>query len=325
MGFKEDGHLQVQDKIILGNGNITSKVNNKTYRYGILEMPSVGQLVERNTFNFDNKNYNAHISQYIGDIQEIHQDKDNATAIFQVASQFNLLEMAGPEKTPELGVGLYDFDYTQGPACAIACGAGTIYRNYLVPHNGKRGQYRDSQINCLSGVDAALNVGRTPWKMMNGYAMLTEAELNDVNNILSQLDEDSISNIKDKLNVGIQWSTEVTLNDVGHLVNQVYSSALPVAYNNFDSKLWEPLAKLVLEGTYEATLYAGLLNIRQGNSNKVFLTLVGGGAFGNSMQWITEVLIKVLRKFKNTPLDIRIVSHENFNPIVNEIIKKVWE
>lgn len=31
---------------------------------------------------------------------------------------------------------IYEFDRTQGPACAIACGAGTIFRNWLVPLDG---------------------------------------------------------------------------------------------------------------------------------------------------------------------------------------------
>ena len=48
---------------------------------------------------------------------------ENAGALFQVASQLNLLEMTGPEVTPEDGVTIYQDDRTQGPACAIAAGA----------------------------------------------------------------------------------------------------------------------------------------------------------------------------------------------------------
>ena len=42
-------------------------------------------------------------------------------------------EMVSPSVSPEDGIDRYEGDHTQGPACAIACGAGTIYRNYLVP------------------------------------------------------------------------------------------------------------------------------------------------------------------------------------------------
>ena len=61
---------------------------------------------------------------------------ENAGALFQVASQLNLLEMTGPEVTPEDGVTIYQDDRTQGPACAIAAGAATIYRNYFAPVGG---------------------------------------------------------------------------------------------------------------------------------------------------------------------------------------------
>lgn len=74
----------------------------------------------------------------------------NAGALFQVASQFNLLEMQSHHNTPESGVGIYGSDSTQGPACAIASGAGTIYRNYFVPVNGQIGQSKDNQIDCLT-------------------------------------------------------------------------------------------------------------------------------------------------------------------------------
>ena len=66
-----------------------------------------------------------------GDVRQMHRLPENAGALFQVASQFNLLEMTGPEVTPEDGVTIYQYDHTQGPACAIAAGAATIYRNYF--------------------------------------------------------------------------------------------------------------------------------------------------------------------------------------------------
>jgi hypothetical protein len=45
-------------------------------------------------------------------------------SVFQAASQFNCLEFPGPECKPEDGVTAYFCDRTQGPACALACGAG---------------------------------------------------------------------------------------------------------------------------------------------------------------------------------------------------------
>ena len=87
----------------------------------------------------------------------MHADPELEGALFQVASQFNLLEMTGPSVTPEDGVTRYSSDHTQGPACAIAAGAATIYRNYFAPVDGESGQTRDRQIDALAGVGAALS------------------------------------------------------------------------------------------------------------------------------------------------------------------------
>eukprot|EP01045_Picozoa_sp_COSAG04_P042458 COSAG04_NODE_13423_length_606_cov_210.532544_1_plen_48_part_10 len=48
--------------------------------------------------------------------------------MFQVASQFNCLEMVSPGDQPEAGITRYALDHTQGPVCAMACPAGTVYR-----------------------------------------------------------------------------------------------------------------------------------------------------------------------------------------------------
>merc|ERR1712150_73852 len=86
-----------------------------------------------------------------------------------------------------------------------------------------------------------------------------------------------------------------------------------MGYNGFGVKPWEKLAKLLLQACYEATLYAGLENYyRHGekhqNSNKIFLTLVGGGVFGNPSSWIYEAIEKACIMFQHTPLDVRIVA-----------------
>lgn len=45
-------------------------------------------------------------------------------------------------------------------------------------------------------------------------------------------------------------------------VTQVFSSALSVSYSNQGQEAWAALAVLVLNATYEATLLAGFLNLR---------------------------------------------------------------
>src|SRR5690606_31427577 len=91
-----------------------------------------------------------------GDVRELHRRPDYAGALFQVASQFTRLEMIGPHVAPEEGVTRYAYDATQGPACAMAAGAATIYRNYLVPVADGIGQTSTRQLDALTDVRAAL-------------------------------------------------------------------------------------------------------------------------------------------------------------------------
>src|SRR4051812_2507890 len=70
-------------------------------------------------------------------------------------------EMIGPDITPEDGVTRYEHDHTQGPACAIAAGAATIWRNYFVPvetpEGVQSGQTEAYQIDTLAALGAALS------------------------------------------------------------------------------------------------------------------------------------------------------------------------
>jgi hypothetical protein len=90
----------------------------------------------------------------------MHSAPEFSGALFQVASQFNALEMTGPGVTPEHGVTRYRDDHTQGPACAIAAGAATIYRNYFVPVANGIGQTAKRQLNGLETVGTTLSEAR---------------------------------------------------------------------------------------------------------------------------------------------------------------------
>ena len=72
---------------------------------------------------------------------------------------------------------------------------------------------------------------------------------------------------------------------------------------------WELFASLVLEAAYEATLWAAVLNAQRGASDVVFLTLLGGGAFGNSGRWINAAIRRALGLMKTFDLDVRLVSY----------------
>ena len=70
------------------------------------------------------------VSIISGDVREMHRRPEFAGALFQFASQFNLLEMIGPNKTPEDGVTIYQSDRKQGPACGMAAGTPGLSGEY---------------------------------------------------------------------------------------------------------------------------------------------------------------------------------------------------
>ena len=325
-GFREESPEQVRANFEIKSSILTSLVNGKSWNFGKLEVPTLQELRQQVNAITELPKGNIEVVEVVGNVQTFHANEGNKNALFQAASQFNLLEMVGPEVTPERGVGIYSLDYTQGPACAIACGAGTIYRNYFAPVNGKLGQTRGNQIDCLQDIGEALqNKELGLWTMRNGYALANKQGLKNIAAQVKALTPDEYEDLKGKLRIGLQWDTEVTINEHKQRVSQAYCSALPVAYSLLDKSLWEAFARLVLEATYEATLAAGVINLAQTGCNKVFLTLVGGGAFGNDTIWITDAIKKAVKKFEGVGLDVRLVSYGRSDKVVKRLINEIHQ
>ena len=323
MGFKETSYKYVQDNIDVQGNRLISKVNNEEYIFGELEIPTLEKLRNEIALRKDDSS-RITLSEVVSDVQELHCNSSNSNAVFQCASQFNLLEMVSPRVTPEYGVSDYQLDKTQGPACAIACGAGTIYRNYFAEVNRGIGQTADNQIDCLDEIGKLLNNEELLlWEMQNGYAMVNINGLLHINKLLHSCTMEKYEQIFDSLKVGIQWNTEVTLYGSKKLVTQVYCSALPIGYSQTEWIYWEALGRLILEATYEATFYVALKNMRNTGSNKLFLTLVGGGVFCNPIDWILGAIEKSVNKFRSIPLDVRIVSYGSSNNEVQKLISKL--
>lgn len=296
----------------------------------------------------------GHVSR---DVRALIRDPANADAVFQVASQFNCLEMVGPSVRPEDGITGYAGDPTQGPACAIVCAAATLYRNYFV--NGGRGQRKPYQLNLLADVEGIVGNDRHKyWTVKNGYCLPTaEGKIASLGERLLREGCDGegaatsgssmtagasdiirgagagsgsgaageaastpsapllrdggalATRVHDALRVGIHWSTSVFRHE--HNVCQVFCSALPVAYvSNTSSLEWEPFAQVILDAAYDATLLAGaVLAHAQGKRVTVFLTALGGGAFGNRQHWIRAAVEKAIRKHREEPIDVKMVHY----------------
>lgn len=321
-GFAEDSPEGVRRNLVIDGSRLRSLQNGKAWRHGELETPTLARLRRRVTHVAHNS---AAISvrEVVANVQHLHREPAHANAVFQVASQFNLLEMTSPGVTPECGVGIYENDFTQGPACAIAAGAGTIYRNYFVEVNGGPGQSANNQIDCLAGIGALLgNSHERLWKMVNGYALPSADGLHEINRRLEEMDDVALDAIRQALRIGLHWDVEVTLEGASHTVSQAYCSAMPVAYTAHALDAWALFAKLVLEAAYEATLCAAILNAGRNGGNRLFLTLLGGGVFGNNPDWIVDAIRRSLELYSNSGLDIAIVSFGSSNRDVRRLVRE---
>jgi hypothetical protein len=124
-GFTEGGYEETRSRLEVVGRELRSRINGRSYGIGELELVSLRSLRERvaSGARLPGRLMVRNIS---GDVRSMHLLPEYAGALFQVASQFNLLEMMSPHVRPEDGVTRYQHDRTQGPACAIAAGAGTM-------------------------------------------------------------------------------------------------------------------------------------------------------------------------------------------------------
>ena len=324
-GFPEPSYSETRRHIEIQGSRLRSRINGKTYGIGELELVCL-QAVRQRVHAAGGLPGQVRVKVVSGDVRRLHQMPEYAGALFQVASQFNLLEMTSPEVTPELGVTRYQHDVTQGPACAIAAGAATIYRNYFVPVGDGTGQTSERQLDGLADLGVALSRAlRLPreslWTMRNGYALCTRDGLDAIARHLESLTLEQADTLRGMLRIGIHSDVEVTDADGPQLpvVSQAFCSALPVAYSNVPRACWRAFASLVLEAAYEATLCAAVCNARRGRTNVVLLTQLGGGAFGNDEGWINASMRRAIRTAAAWDLDVRLVSKGSPSPALLEL------
>ena len=236
--------------------------------------------------------------------------------MIKAASRFNCLEMPHSQAKPDSGISTYAKDHTQSPTNAVACCAGTIYRNYFVNKYGQGGK-KGKQIDCLADTAEFLeNEKDFYWKMQNGYALPTDRQ--SMLRLKKKLYEKYLTSRKamNTVRVGVQWNTEVVKklsqpNQSHHCVTQVYCAALPISYcTNSKMKDFEPFAKLILDAAYCATFAVAAIKSLESNQRvKLYLTKVGGGVFGNRSRWVADAIKKNLRKFEDFPLDVHLVHY----------------
>ena len=241
-GFREGTYDETRKKLEVREGRLFSRVNGRSYGVGNLGLLSLAKL--RAEIAGYPRNGSLSVSNVSGDVRVLHRDPANRGSLFQVASQFNLLEMTSFSVTPEDGVTRYADDPTQGPACAIAAGAGTIYRNYFAPVGGQLGQTTERQIDAVAQLRVALAAmaGMEPeelWVMRNGYALATAGGLKAAADVLRRVSNSERDHLKERLEIGVHWGVQVTDDaSADQVVSQAFCSAMPVTYSGLSRSAW---------------------------------------------------------------------------------------
>ncbi|KAF0687182.1 Aste57867_21038 [Aphanomyces stellatus] len=336
-GFREKdfsyADRQAQFEFLENGTKLRARPNGQTYEVGTFECLSLAHLrqVARDDAAAVTRTRPTTVRHIAStDVFLLHCDRDNRGALFQGASQFNCLEFVSPRGIPENGVTCYAMDNTQGPACAIAAGPATVVRNYFARVGDQVGQTAAHQLNNLDGVQRLLPPSCLD--VVNGYTDSTDARLAALNKCLAA-DPALRTAATDALKIGVHWHVQVPFADrrtvlthaAPHVVSQVYCSAISVGYSAASSAAWAPFASLVLEASYEATLWAGVLNCRQTGCPTVFLTLLGGGVFRNREDWIVGAIAKALGAVAAYGLDVVVVHFRHVDRSIVDALESAMQ
>jgi hypothetical protein len=90
-GFRESDYGVTRSRLEVSGGRLRSKANEQTYGIGNLETPSLKELRQRAQPVVVNLAGRVKVSCVSGDVRTMHRNPANENALFQVASQFNLL------------------------------------------------------------------------------------------------------------------------------------------------------------------------------------------------------------------------------------------
>lgn len=325
-GFRERDYVETRNKLDCCGEVLTSKVNGKSFQIGAFDLPTVAALRARR-----DKAVAAASSEFggsglsfrniVGSALDLHLDPANAGAVFQVSSLFNCLETAQAGRGPEAGITHYGSRSGQGPICAMACPAATIYRNYFV--NGT-GQLNNS-VDCLSALGRFVrNDEHKYWTVVRGYCLpVLPNHMANLSHAIGR-DREYQLQAQSRVQVGIHWDTEVK--EGNHKVCQVFCSALPVSQmKQRPISDWGGLAEALLEAAFDATLMAGTIMAAERGIERVsvYLTAVGCGSLGNRRHWIRQALHRALVANDEAPLDVMLVHYEEVPPEF-DLLQEKW-
>ena len=252
------------------------------------------------------------------DIGSIQANPLNRYSTFQIASNFSTLEPASKPDVPENGITKYIYDRTMGPFACISAAPALIQRAYLIFYDPKTDpstwrQTSRRQINLLEYVGDY-------YPVRNGYVELKTPRVPP-------------KELMEKMQVGLHSDVQVTFGlthkgdlhsnvyDKEQIIHQVFCSALDLGQvsgssnyklvKNYPKEI-KALAQQLLDGQYEATIRSGILL----GTHKIYLTLLGGGAFALPLTWIAEAIKKCEKLIVESGIEVIVIiySYSHLSP-----------
>jgi hypothetical protein len=319
-GIMEPRAKNVHKKFTYDSTTTILKRNGEKHggKVGEFTTPSVADLHKILGESEDEATTRLSFQHVVGEVREVCLNPDHANTVMHGASHTNCLEMVDPSVTSEQGVTIYANDHTQGPKLAMACPRALFFRNYFL----------EGQCDTTEEVARLLeNDVHKYWEIKNGYLLPTSPDkMTDLANRFLQeptLTAEAVLASR----VGVQWNADTARDGDGksHGICQVFCAAAPVSYaTEINKKDWEPLAQVFLDAAYESTLAVAAILARDREARvTVYLTLVGGGAFGNDPAWIIKALQRALVMYKSAPIDVKLVHYKTIPPEWPEAVPAV--
>ncbi|CAN5371531.1 hypothetical protein BH09ACT7_BH09ACT7_30620 [soil metagenome] len=101
-GFREGDYQTTRARLRVEGTELMSSANEKRYEIGQLTLLKLADLRARASLPDIRR---STVGNLVGDARALHSEPEFAGATVQVASQFNVLELAAPSVTPGDGVG----------------------------------------------------------------------------------------------------------------------------------------------------------------------------------------------------------------------------
>ncbi|KAL7718932.1 Macro domain-containing protein [Entamoeba marina] len=301
-GVKEIEFRQTKEKYISRNENgeiiITNPITLNEFSCGKLEMIPLQKLRQ-----IPKETIQPALFEIIVRLDEESQPQVEVTSmqtnpkynksVFVVASNFNAVESVSENISPDSSkfTTNYIYDQTQGPAASIGAPAAAIERVHFPFYDENTlpsswHQTKKHQIEILKDLKKYYNIE-------NGYPLLNSTCENP-----SIFDYDKyISCIHSNVETTFRFNStqiEVIKKEHRNCIDQVFGAALNIGQgssgmtNKRIAKQRPILSKLPLDCAYETAYLTAIRNKRE----KIILTLLGNGVFGNDTKEVCESIIR---------------------------------